>query len=57
MIEGAGARVAAYAAQAGVPCVVYSGSERPADFGGVWVTKGGIDELRAAVQAALEGGA
>ena len=57
VIEGAGARVAAYAAQAGVPCVVYSGSERPADFGGVWVTKGGIDELRAAVQAALEGGA
>lgn len=55
VIEGAGARVVAYAARAGVPCIVYSGSERPTEFEGTWITKGDVEGLREAVKVALEG--
>lgn len=51
-IDGAGARVVAYAAQAKVPCIVYSGSERPPDIR-VWITKGDVEGLREAVRIAL----
>ena len=51
-IDGAGARVVAYAAQAKVPCIVYSGSERPPDVR-VWITKGDVDGLRRVVRELL----
>ena len=53
VIDAAGSRVVAYAAQAKVPCVVYSGSERAAGYDDVWITKGDVDGLRRVVRELL----
>ncbi len=50
VIDAAGSRTIAYAAQARTPCVVYSGSERPAGLDVAWVTKGDVEGLRKVVR-------